>query len=130
MYINLDEYNQITGRPIIEATPSRIKRASYLLDARIGNYINQYDGWKLDLTDTDCVTAHQANIVKEWVAYMIAFLFDNNDSSPMSGNIKLGRFSFSGKEDSQSSSLIPEELQYADVILAGSGLVKRRVKLS
>jgi hypothetical protein len=128
MYITLDEYNQITNRPITDATESRIRRASFLLDSRIGNYACAYDGWKLDLDNSDSVTEHQAKIVKEWVAFMIAFLVDNNDSAPSRGSVKLGRFS--ATEDGEASKVIPEALIYSDIILAGSGLIKRKVQLT
>lgn len=122
-YITAEEYGVITGRPQAEATVARIKRASLLLDARIGNYIPDPDtGRKLDLGS---LPQHQQDAVREWVAQMVAFLYDNNDSAPSSSSISLGRFSVT--EHGQRGQAMPERMNLADTILVSSRLVRRHV---
>jgi hypothetical protein len=121
-YITAAEYTQITGRSSLEANDARIKRASMLLDSRIGNYLVSEAGWKLDLTT---LPAHQLNAVKEWVAQIITFLYENSDSAPTSASLSLGRFSVT--EHGQKDRLLPESLGFADSVLVSSGLIRRGV---
>ena len=123
MYLTSNEYSEITGRLEAEATKQRIKLASMLLDARIGNYIHNSDGWKLDLTTLE---NFKSNAVKQWVAYMIAYLFDNNDEAPVSSSVTLGRFS-AGMGSERKQAVLPEQLNFADSVLISSGLVIRGV---
>jgi len=122
-YITAAEYNEITERPQAEATNSRIKHASALLDARIGNYFpDPTTGLKLHLDD---LSQAQKDAVKEWVARAVAFLIDNNDAPPSAASISLGRFSV---QSSQNQGL-PDALSFADSILVSSGLIKRAVNI-
>jgi hypothetical protein len=121
-YITSAEYVQITGRSSLEATDARLKRASMLLDSRIGNYLVSEAGWKLDLTT---LPVHQVDAVKEWVAQMTAFLYENGDSAPTSASLSLGRFSVT--EHGQKDRLLPESLGFADSVLVSSGVIKRGV---
>ena len=124
-YLTANEYNSITGRPQSEAPDSRIKRASLLLDARIGNYLpDKITGMKLD---TEHLPVFQSNAVKEWVAQMVAFLYENNDAAPSTSSITLGRFSVT--EHGQQGKILPEPLIFADTLLASSGLIRRGVRL-
>lgn len=123
-YITAAEYEQITGRDRLEATDARLQRASALLDARIGNYPVLASGWKLDLLS---LPVHQVNAVKEWVAQMVAFLYENSDVAPSSASVSLGRFSVT--EHGQKGSLIPESLGFADAALIAAGLIRRGVKV-
>ncbi len=123
-YITAAEYEQITGRDRLEATDARLQRASMLLDARIGNYPVLASGWKLDLLS---LPIHQVNAVKEWVAQMVAFLYENSDAAPSSASVSLGRFSVT--EHGQKGSLIPESLGFADAALIAAGLIRRGVKV-
>lgn len=120
MYISSREYSSITFRHQAEATDARIKRASLLLDARIGNYLPGEDGWKLNL---DKLSGQRKNVVKEWVAQMVAFLSENNDVAPSAASISLGRFSVT--EHGQKGQLIPEQMNLADAVLVGSGIIRR-----
>ena len=124
-YITAVEYNSIMERPQAEATTARIKRASLLLDARIGNYYPDEDtGWKLDIDD---LSIDQENAVKEWLSQTIAYLYDNNDIAPSTASLSLGRFSVT--EYGQKGRVLPESLCFADSILVSSGLVKRGVTI-
>ena len=123
-YLTDLEYNQLMDRSQAEATAARIRRASMLLDARIGNYPVLASGWKLDLLS---LPVHQVNAVKEWVAQMVAFLYENSDSAPSSASVSLGRFSVT--EHGQKGSLIPESLGFADAALIAAGLIRRGVKV-
>ena len=123
-YITSAEYEQITGRDQLEATDARLRRASMLLDARIGNYPVPASGWKLDLLS---MPVHRVNAVKEWVAQMAGYLHENGDSAPSSASVSLGRFSVT--EHGQKGSLIPESLGFADAALIAAGLIRRGVKV-
>lgn len=123
-YITSAEYAQLTGRNWREATDARLQRASMLLDARIGNYPVLASGWKLDLLS---MPVYQVNAVKEWVAQMTAFLYENGDSAPTSASLSLGRFSVT--EHGQKDRLLPESLGFADSVLVSSGLIRRGVKV-
>jgi|GEM_PF-2504815 len=123
MYLTAAEYAQITGRDESEATTARLKRASLLLDSRIG-YYTRTDGWKLDL---DGLAVHEKSAVQEWVAQMVAFLTDNNDLAPSAASISLGRFSVT--EHGQKGQLMPEELNLADAMLDAAGVINRNVIL-
>lgn len=140
MYITATEYNTITGRPASEATTYRITVSSKLLDSRIGNYIIQDDGYKIDsstwkiwwngvLTELPTV---QKDGVKLWTAQMISFLTDNNNNPPAKGkDIKLGRFSVD-RNSSNTISLnnpLPSEMSFADQILITSGIINKAVKM-
>lgn len=140
MYITATEYNTIIGRPATEATNYRITVSSKMLDSRIGNYLIQSDGYKINsstwkywwkgvLTEISLV---QKDAVKLWVAQMISFLTDNNNlPANKSNNIKLGRFSV-GKNIGSGSSLgvLPEQMEFADSILISSGIINRAVNMT
>ncbi len=124
-YLTASEYNSISDRPQAEATTARINRASLLLDARIGNYLPDEDtGWKLDI---DNLPKNQENAVKEWIAQMVAFLYDNGDVAPTAASLSLGRFSVT--EHGQKGQILPEALNFADSILVSSGIIKRGVNV-
>ena len=124
-YLTDLEYNRLTDRSRAEATAARIRRASMLLDARIGNHIRDEEtGMKLDV---ESLPAHQSSAVKEWVAQMVAYLFDNGDSAPSAASITLGRFSVT--EHGQQGRILPESLGFADALLISSGLVQRGVQM-
>lgn len=124
-YLTDLEYNQLMDRSQAEATAARIRRASMLLDARIGNYIpDEKTGMKLDVKS---LPIHQSRAVKEWVAQMVAYLFDNGDSAPSVASITLGRFSVT--EHGQQGRILPESLGFADALLISSGLVQRGVRM-
>lgn len=124
-YITASEYNSITERDQAEATNARIKRASLMLDARIGNHIpDETTGLKLDV---DKLSKHRQNAVKEWVAQMVMFLYDNGDVAPSAAHLSLGRFSTTSH--GQGNQVLPVELNFADSILVSSGVVRRGVKM-
>jgi hypothetical protein len=125
MYLTAAEYYSITERPTAEATNARIKLACQLLDARIGNYTRETDGWKLDLDD---LLDYKVDAVKTWVAYMIAYLKDNGDKAPSSASLHLSKFSVT--EKGQSNMGLPEELAFVDAVLVSSGVINRRVVTS
>ncbi len=125
MYITPVEYQEITGRDKAEAIAGRIKLATQLLDARIGPRERDImTGLKLDL---DTLLLHQKDAVKAWCAHMIAYLVDNGDKAPTTETLSLGRFSVT--EHGQKESIIPEELGFADSILAASGLINRKAMM-
>jgi hypothetical protein len=124
MYITAAEYATITGHASTEATEARRKRASLMLDARIGYYDRNSDGYKLDL---DGLTNYQKDIVQDWVAWMVVFLTDNNDMSPSAASVSLGRFSVT--EHGQQGNPIPEQMSLSDQMLESSGLVNRAAVL-
>ena len=133
MYITPTEYNTITGRDSAEATTIRITLSSKLLDSRIGNYpIFENIGYKINSSwqvEEDGVnttlTKSKKDAVQMWVAQMVSFLYDNNDTPPTSeSGVSLGRFSVNG---SSNISNIPDEVKYADSILISSGIINRKV---
>ena len=124
MYITATEYATITGRDSSEAPAVRRKRASLYLDARVGYYERNDDGYKLDL---DGLTNYQKSAAQEWVAWMVAFLTDNNDSAPSASSLSLGRFSVT--EHGQRNQLVPEGMNLSDALLISSGLVNKAVAL-
>ncbi len=123
MYITSSEYNDLTGGDAVDATDTRIKRASRLLDVRIGNYKRETSGFKLDLDD---VEDWQSDAVKDWVAWMVYTLVENNDSVGVNETVKLGRFSVTASKDD--NELIPDSMKFADSMLKDSGLIKYGVK--
>ena len=125
MYITAAEYATITGRDASEATAVRRKRASLYLDARIGYYERNDDGYKLDL---DGLTNYQKEAVQEWTAWMTVYLTDNGDLAPSAASFSLGRFSVT--EHGQKGQILPEEMNLVDEILASSGLVNKSAKLT
>lgn len=126
MYITDAEYHEITGRDASEAIAGRIKLATQLLDARIGPRERDImTGLKLDV---DTLPVHQKDAVKAWCAHMIAYLVDNGDKAPTTETLSLGRFSVT--EHGQKETLVPEEVAFADAILASSGLITRAVKMA
>jgi len=124
MYITAAQYATITGRNASEATEVRRKRASLFLDARIGYYERNDDGYKLDL---DGLTNYQKEIVQEWTAWMVVFLYDNNDLSPSAASVSLGRFSVT--EHGQQGQVIPEQMSLTDHLLETSELINRSAVL-
>jgi hypothetical protein len=122
MYITNTEYAEITNRAEVEATTQRIKYACMLLDSRIGYYERNDDGWKLD---TDDLKDYELDAVKQWIAFMITYLFENNDTAPSTASLTLGRFSIT--QNGQQEQVLPEQLRLADIILISSGLIKRGV---
>lgn len=126
MYITAQEYMAITGRDESEAIAGRLKIATQLLDARIGPRSRDIiTGLKLAVAD---LPAHQQDAVKTWCAQMVAFLVDNDDKAPSTKSLQLGRFSVT--EHGQREQVIPEEIAFADSILATSGLITRAVSMS
>jgi len=133
MYITPTEYNTITGRDSTEATTIRITLSSKLLDSRIGNYPTFEDiGYKINSSwqvEEDGVnttlTKSKKDAIQMWVAQMVSYLYDNNDTPPTSeSGVSLGRFSVNG---SSNISDIPDEVKYADSILISSGIINRKV---
>ena len=152
MYITVTEYNTLTGRPAAEATTERLMIACKLLDARIGNYTINADGYKLfksgsywyasnpnleNYYNCCCINGlyyiklsnAKIDAVKLWTAKMISYLTDNNNNPPSSQkNIKLGRFSIGNNAGAATSNnLIPDEMGYADSILITSGIINRKI---
>lgn len=124
MYLTAQEYADLTGRPQNEATEAAINLASRLLDSRIGYYPFAED-YKLDL---DLLTTRQVDIVKLWVAQMIANNFDNDGSvEQLEDSVSLGRFSVDRGNSRVSGNLIPSSMQYTDELLIDSGLIRRLV---
>ena len=124
MYITPEIYFELTGRAVSEASEVRIRRASRLLDARIGMY--ERDDWKLELDElTDC----QKEAVQMWVSYVVVSFAVNNDSVQVNESIKLGRFSVSARQGGESATVIPDQLRYADIQLKDSGLIKRNIPI-
>lgn len=122
-YLEASEYEGYTGRDESEAEDYRINMASRLLDARIGNHRYEEDSeFKLDI---DGLPKYQQEAVKNWVAWMVAGLEENNDSIESTDNLTLGRFSVSKNED---STTMPDQLKYADQILKTTGVIKLGVK--
>lgn len=122
-YITASEYTELTGRDEGEATAARIQSASMLLDARIGNYTRNDDGWKLDITG---LKAHEERAVKLWTSQMVAYLYENDDILLPASSLSLGRFSVS-ESTGESQGSLPKKLQLADNILVSSGLIQRSV---
>ncbi len=119
VYLTAAEYASITGRPEAEAEDRRIEQATQLLDARIGAYTRQDDGYKLEIS---ALEAHKATAARTWVARMVAYLHDHDDEPPSGDAVTLGRFSVRPS----SSGLLPAELRFADQQLVGAGLVNTR----
>lgn len=124
MYITPEIYEELTGRDVSEASEVRIRRASRLLDARIGMY--ERDDWKLEL---DELTDYQKEAVQMWVSYVVVSFAVNNDSVQVNESIKLGRFSVSARQGGESATVIPDQLRYADIQLKDSGLIKRNIPI-
>ena len=121
-YITANEYNDITDADVSGAISSRLKRASRLLDSRIGNH--KYDNeFKLDI---ESLPDYQKAAVKEWVAWMVFALNKNNDSVEVNESVKLGRFSVTQRQGK--NEMIPDSLVYADSVLKSSGIVKTGVR--
>lgn len=141
MYITSTEYNTITGRAASEATTYRITVASKLLDSRIGDYLVQVDGYKINSSTWKmwiCGVLTEISQVKKdavqlWVSQMVSFLTDNNNlPSSQTNNVRLGRFSIGkniGSGNSNTSQL-PDEMSFADGILVSSGIIKRSVSMA
>jgi hypothetical protein len=139
MYITSAEYNELTGRESSECTSIRLNIACKLLDKRIGNYaIDTNTGWKIN-TDWQVwdeglyvdLNANQKEAVKLWVASMISYLADNNDSPPSNANnVRLGRFSVGkgNNSNSNNNTLLPESMGFIDGILVSSGIINLKVK--
>lgn len=124
MYITADEYEQITSRPKEEATEQRIRYASHLLDARIGPPLAVNGEFKLDLSS---LNAQKRFAVMNWVAWMVSYLADHNDTFESFTSISLGRYSET--KGSGGNEALPSQIRLADHILVGSGLVNRRVRV-
>ncbi len=123
-YIENTEYATATGRPAAEATDARIKRASRLLDARIGSWTRKtsgtFVGWKLDLSLFD---AYRSESVVEWVSWLVATLFDSNDVLDAGGeSVRLGKFQVNRSVVAKTG--YPAKLQYADEQLVDANMVK------
>jgi hypothetical protein len=111
-YVDASEYATLTGRVSTEAALYRINMASRLLDARI-----QCD--PMSESDIDDLTEAQQYAVQLWVAWMIAFMVDNNDSVPDKTYIRLGRFE---QRNNVGDSTRFAKLDFAERILINSGL--------
>lgn len=129
-YIDSSIYNNITGRDASEATASRLKRASRLLDNRIGNYLritesgHDYEGFKLDLDD---LKTWQKEAVQEWVAWMTAALYVGGDAPDTFQRIQLGRFSVTENADDENNNL-PNMVKFADMQLRDAKLINTHVR--
>jgi len=136
MYITSTEYATLTGRSSAECTTIRLAIACKLLDNRIGNYaIDTNSGYKINGSwqvwdeglNVDLNT-NQIAAVKNWVALMIGYLVDSNDTPPSNASsVRLGRFSVN-KGNNGNNSLLPESMGFVDSILVSSGLINRKVK--
>ena len=124
MYLTAAEDATITGRSEDQATTQRIKQSCMLLDARLGMRTREDNGWKVDMTD---VEDYQSEAIKQWVAYMILYLFDNSDTAPSTSNLTLGKFSVSGNTEGIQG--IPNALSFVDSILVSSELIRTEVKM-
>lgn len=124
MYLTAQKYEEITGRPQAEATAGRIQKASYLLDARIGNYPIKENGYKLDLEE---LPKNQVDAVQLWVSELVLSLADNNDTIQGKGNVRLGRFQ-SSENEATNRTIMPDNIFYADKILKASGVINLSVR--
>ncbi len=123
-YIDDSAYASTTGRDAAEATAGRLTRASRLLDQRVGCWARQtsgdYTGWRLDYAGLD---AYQQEAVTEWVAWMVAYLYDNGDQVDVGGSsVQLGRFSLSRSVVKETG--MPGKMQFADAQLVDAGMVR------
>lgn len=129
-YITPAEYSEITGREPSQATEARLRRASSLLDSRIGvRYTyDETTGRKLDLT---AQTVARAEAVKSWVAWMVLALHDNDDSPAVNDSVTLGRFTVQSQSTgSRARVTLPDEVVWADEVLVDVGIVDLRVRIS
>lgn len=129
-YITANTYASTTGRPSSEATEARLRRASMLLDARIGpGYAyDETTGRKLDLST---ISLAKADAVTEWVAWMVAALHDNDDSPAVAESLMLGRFQIQTPSTGTRDVLtIPDSLRFADAALVATSVIRRSVRLA
>lgn len=135
MYITASEYSFLTNRDANEATGMRIKLASKLLDARIGNHYINTDGYKIDTSsstwqiDENNITQIEKDAVQMWMAKVIEYLYQNGDSPEENKNVKLGRFSV-GNSSTSTGSNLPDAIKLYDSILVSSGIVNRNISLN
>lgn len=127
MYLTADEYATITGRDEEEASTQRLKTSCMLLDARIGAYTTNEDGWKID--DVEELPVNQKDAVQRWVAQMVKYLFENDDQPPSTASVTLGKFSVSKQTSRGAGMSVPDELGYEDSFLVSSGIVKRGINV-
>lgn len=111
-YIDAATYASLTGRAESEAALYRRTISSRLLESRI-----QCD--PLSDTDIDDLTELQQQAIQLWVAWMIAFMVDNNDTVPDKTYIRLGRFE---QRNNVGDSTRFAKLELAERILINSGL--------
>ena len=129
-YIVASEYTELTGRPVSEATDSRLLRASQLLDTRIGvRYTyDETTGRKLDLST---LSVARAGAVKSWVAWMVVAMYENADNPTINETVTLGRFSLQAQGSGARSPItLPDQVVWADEHLRDVGVIDRRVRVS
>lgn len=111
--ITSSDYAKITGRSASEAIDQRIRMAYLLFLNRIGcteTYFNS-------LTITD----QQEEAAKIWIARLVEYLYDNDDSPPEITGFRLGKFEQKGRDFIDMS-----KMAYPDMILKSCGLIKRK----
>jgi len=134
-YITSTEYATLTGKSAAEATTIRLTVASKLLDSRIGAYVIDADGWKIsDWTVDEGITTlptGQIAAVKNWVASMVSYLYDNGDTPPSGETVSLGRFSTKGSNPKGATAInvVPACMGYVDMILVTSGIIRRGINV-
>lgn len=111
-YIDASEYASLTGRDSSEAALYRLTISSRLLESRI-------QCGPLSESDIDDLTELQQQAIQLWVAWMVAFMVDNNDSAPDKTYIRLGRFE---QRNNVGDSTRFAKLELAERILINSGL--------
>lgn len=66
------------------------------------------------------ITAQQEEAAKIWIARMVEYLYDNDDSPPEITGFRLGKF-----EQKSRDFIDMSKMAYPDMILKSSGLIKR-----
>lgn len=128
-YITAAEYAEITGREASQATEARLRRASMLLDARIGPGYT-YDETTGRKLDRSALALAKADAVTEWTAWMVAALYDNADSPAVAESLMLGRFQVQTPSTGTREVLtIPDSLRFADAALVAASVIRRSVRL-
>lgn len=131
-YITAAEFATITGRAEAQATTARIKAASRLLDDRIGFHPRQtsgdYEGFKVDIAASEHET-YQVEVLQEWTAWMVAYLYDNDDQIDpgVQGRLTLGRFTEENRQGDGRSGY-DASMQLADARLVDAGWVELRAR--
>ena len=105
-----------------------MKRGSMMLDVRAGvaNHTKSDQDDDLLLLDLEELNARQKEIVKQWVAWFVFSLSENDDSIQVEESIRLGRFQAAAREGK--NQLLPDGLMYADQMLKSSGIIRRDIR--